>query len=94
MEIDFYFFQETSGNIRRAINRSREADSEGFTEAQEVVAENAKNPTPIAVIILPSNFSPRNIEEDGYSIYSRVLRSRMLILDRFTSFTLIKKKLG
>lgn len=48
MEIDFYFFQETSGSIRRAINRSREADSEGFTEAQEVVAENAKNPTPIA----------------------------------------------
>lgn len=78
MEIDFYFFQETSGNIRRAINRSREADSQGFTEAQEVVAENAKNPTPIAVIILPSNFSPRNIEEVGYSIYSRVLKFRML----------------
>lgn len=51
MEIDFYFFHETSGNIRRTINRSREADSEGFTEAQEAVAENAKNSTPIAVII-------------------------------------------
>lgn len=67
----FLFFQETSGIIRRAINRSREADSEWFTEAQEVVAENAKTPTPIAVIILPSNFSSGNSEEVGYSIYSK-----------------------